>query len=189
MRAAGPRGAGLRAAAPSVGGLQLGDEAGGSGPRGGRRGGVPLGIVGRVGEREREKRVMDRLKESVENGDASLLQNEAVNEILVKKQASWRRVAALAVIGGVSAPVATASLAYFDIGGVSAPVATASLAYFDTMRRDKLPQNYVVVGEKERDEGQAMRDLLEASSFERTDCARGMTYHCEWTKETNWLVC
>ena len=80
---------------------------------------------------------MDRLKESVENGDASLLQNEAVNEILVKKQASWRRVAALAVIGGVSAP------------------------------------------------GQAMRDFLEASSFERTDCARGMTYHCEWTKETN----
>ena len=115
---------------------------------------------------------MDRLKESVENGDASLLQNEAVNEILVKKQASWRRVAVLAVIGGVSAPVAT-----------------ASLAYFDTMRRDKLPQNYVVVGEKERDEGQAMRDFLEASSFERTDCARGMTYHCEWTKETNWLVC
>ena len=103
---------------------------------------------------------MDRLKESVENGDASLLQNEAVNEILQKKQASWRRVAALAVIGGVSAPVAT-----------------ASLAYFDTMRRDKLPQNYVV--------GQAMRDFLEASSFERTDCARGMTYHCEWTKETN----
>ena len=100
---------------------------------------------------------MDRLKESVENGDASLLQNEAVNEILVKKQASWRRVAALAVIGGVSAPVAT-----------------ASLAYFDTMRRDKLPQK-----------GQAMRDFLEASSFERTDCARGMTYHCEWTKETN----
>ena len=34
-----------------------------------------------------------------------------------------------------------------------------------------------------------MRDFLEASSFERTDCARGMTYHCEWTKETNWLVC
>ena len=81
--------------------------------------------------------MMDRLKESVENGDASLLQNEAVNEILQKKQASWRRVAALAVIGGVSAPVAT-----------------ASLAYFDTMRRDKLPQNYVVVGEKERE----MRD-------------------------------
>ncbi|CBK19986.2 uncharacterized protein [Blastocystis hominis] len=98
------------------------------------------------------------LKESVENGDLSLLQNEAVSEILQKKQASWRRVAALAVIGGVSAPVAT-----------------ASLAYYDTMRRDKLPQNVVV----------AMRDFLEASSFERTDCARGMTYHCEWTKETN----
>lgn len=34
-----------------------------------------------------------------------------------------------------------------------------------------------------------MRDFLEGSSFERTDCARGMTYHCEWTKESNWLVC
>ena len=53
MRAAGPRGAGLRAAAPRVGGLQLGDEAGGSGPRGGGRGVVPLGIAGRVGEREK----------------------------------------------------------------------------------------------------------------------------------------
>lgn len=66
----------------------------------------------------------------MENGDASLLQNDAASEILQKKQASWRRVAALAVIGGVSAPVAT-----------------ACLAFYDTMRRDKLPQNVVVVRE------------------------------------------
>lgn len=72
-----------------------------------------------------------RLKESLENGDANLLQSEGVNEILQKKQTSWRRVAALAVIGGVSAPVST-----------------ACLAYFDTMRRDKLPQNVVVVRER-----------------------------------------
>lgn len=56
VRAAGARDADVRAAAPRVGGLQLGDEAGGSGPRGGGRGVVPLGIAGRVGGEEEEER-------------------------------------------------------------------------------------------------------------------------------------
>ena len=56
VRAAGARDADVRAAAPRVGGLQLGDEAGGSGPRGGGRGVVPLGIAGRVGGGGEEER-------------------------------------------------------------------------------------------------------------------------------------
>ena len=80
--------------------------------------------------------VRRRVKDSLENGDESLLQNDSVKEVLQRKQASWRRAASLAFIVGVPAPVMQ-----------------ASLEYFDAMRRDKLSQSLVIVGEGKSDDG------------------------------------
>lgn len=32
---------------------------------------------------------------------------------------------------------------------------------------------------------QAQRDFYASTTFERTDMARGMSYHCRWTKDHN----
>lgn len=64
----------------------------------------------------------------MEQGEGNALMNETVAEVIQKKQMSWRRVVALAIVAGCTAPVTT-----------------SSLAYVDTMKRDKVPQNLVIV--------------------------------------------
>lgn len=76
-----------------------------------------------------------RATEALEGNAESLFCSEAVAEVLQKKQLAWRRAVTLSVIAGVTAPVMT-----------------AALAYMDTMRREKLPQNLVNVGEAREDE-------------------------------------
>ena len=98
------------------------------------------------------------MKEGLENDASNALVGEEVCEILQKKQMSWRRVVALAIISGVSAPVLTSSLSSFDYS-----------------RREKLPQNLI----------NAQRDFYASETFERTDMPRGMSYHCRWTKDHN----
>lgn len=71
---------------------------------------------------------MISLNESMEKGDASFLMNETVADVLSKKQMSLRRIVALSVIAGITEPIMS-----------------ACLAYMDTMRRDKIPQNLVIV--------------------------------------------
>ena len=73
--------------------------------------------------------VRRRVKEALEGNAESLFCDEAVAEVLQKKQLAWRRAVTLSVIAGITAPVMT-----------------AALAYMDTMRREKLPQNLVNVG-------------------------------------------
>lgn len=75
------------------------------------------------------------LKDALEAHEGSLFVDESIAEIVQKKQLSWRRVVTLSVMAGVTAPVMT-----------------AALAYLDTVRREKLPQNLVNVGEGEGDD-------------------------------------
>ena len=70
----------------------------------------------------------DRVKESLEEGESHILLNETVAEVLSKKQLSWRRAVALSIVAGLTAPVMV-----------------SCLAYMDTMKRDKVPQNLVIV--------------------------------------------
>ena len=97
-----------------------------------------------------------RVKIALEKECSNGLMDEEVCEILQKKQMSWRRVVGLSVISGVSMPVISSSLSSFDYS-----------------RREKLPQNLIM----------AQRDYYASTMFERTDMARGMSYHCRWTKD------
>ncbi|MFW6358463.1 MAG: decarboxylating NADP(+)-dependent phosphogluconate dehydrogenase [Chroococcales cyanobacterium] len=56
--------------------------------------------------------------------------------------------------------------------GIPVPAFSASLDYFDSYRRARLPQNLT----------QAQRDYFGAHTFERTDKARGESFHAEWTQ-------
>lgn len=99
-----------------------------------------------------------RLKESLEKDASNALVGDEVCEVLQKKQMSWRRIATLSIIAGVSLPVITGALSSFDYS-----------------RREKLPQNLI----------NAQRDFYASEQFERTDMPRGMSYHCRWTKDHN----
>ena len=73
---------------------------------------------------------MNRVKESMEEGESNILMNEPIGEVIQKKQLSWRRAVSLSIISGCSAPVMV-----------------SALTYVDTMRRDKVPQNLIIVSE------------------------------------------
>ena len=88
---------------------------------------LTLCVLGRV--------MRHSVKEALEGNAESLFCDEGVAEILQKKQLAWRRAVTLSVIAGITAPVMT-----------------AALAYMDTMRREKLPQNLVNVGQARRGE-------------------------------------
>ncbi|KXZ52783.1 hypothetical protein GPECTOR_8g171 [Gonium pectorale] len=81
----------------------------------------------------------------------SLLVDPAFAEELQAAEASWRRVAALAITHGV--PI---------------PSMTSSLSYFDTYRREKLPANLV----------QAQRDFFGSHTYQRFD--KEGWFHTVW---------
>jgi 6-phosphogluconate dehydrogenase len=83
----------------------------------------------------------------------NLLLDPELGGFLVKNQASWRKVVALAAERGVPT---------LAMG--------ASLSYFDSYRRAQLPQNLT----------QAQRDLFGAHTFERVDKPAGEMFHHEW---------
>ena len=68
------------------------------------------------------------MMDSIEEGENNALMNETIAEVISKKQMSWRRAVALSIVAGCTAPVMV-----------------ACLAYVDSMKRDKLPQNLVIV--------------------------------------------
>jgi 6-phosphogluconate dehydrogenase len=83
----------------------------------------------------------------------NLLLDPELGGFLVKHQANWRKVVALAAERGVPT---------LAMG--------ASLSYFDSFRRAALPQNLT----------QAQRDLFGAHTFERVDRPAGEMFHHEW---------
>ena len=68
----------------------------------------------------------------MEEGESNILMNETIGEVIQKKQLSGRRAVSLSIISGCSAPVMV-----------------SALTYVDTMRRDKVPQNLIIVSEDE----------------------------------------
>ncbi|MBL8738582.1 MAG: NADP-dependent phosphogluconate dehydrogenase, partial [Planctomycetes bacterium] len=83
----------------------------------------------------------------------NLLLDPELGGFLVKSQAHWRKVVAVAAERGVPT---------LAMG--------ASLSYFDSFRRGSLPQNLT----------QAQRDLFGAHTFERVDRPAGTMFHHEW---------
>jgi len=75
-------------------------------------------------------------------------------DAVLKAQASWRRIVAVAVNKGI--PV---------------PAISSSLAYFDGYRTGSLPANLL----------QAQRDYFGAHTYERVDRPRGEFFHTNWT--------
>jgi 6-phosphogluconate dehydrogenase len=117
--------------------------------------GVDLGSTARIwkGGCIIRARFLGRIKEAFDRDPAlaNLLVDPAFAQELQERQASWRRVVALAVQAGLAVP------------GFS-----SSLAYFDTYRRARLPANLV----------QAQRDFFGAHTYERTDMPG--SFHTEW---------
>ena len=64
----------------------------------------------------------------MEEGEGNIRMNESIAEVIQKKQMSWRRAVSLSIVSGCTAPVMM-----------------ACLAYVDTMKRDKVPQNVIIV--------------------------------------------
>ncbi|MCU0593587.1 MAG: NADP-dependent phosphogluconate dehydrogenase, partial [Desulfobacterales bacterium] len=85
---------------------------------------------------------------------ANLLLDDYFRGILQTCQASWRRVVAEAVRGGI--PV---------------PAFSASLAFYDGYRSERLPANLI----------QAQRDYFGAHTYERVDQPRGTFFHTQWS--------
>ncbi|MDR1575133.1 MAG: decarboxylating NADP(+)-dependent phosphogluconate dehydrogenase [Treponema sp.] len=84
----------------------------------------------------------------------NLLLDPFFTGVIEDAQASWRRVAAVAVRNGI--PV---------------PALGSALAYFDGYRRERLPANLL----------QAQRDYFGAHTYERLDRPRGEFFHTNWT--------
>merc|ERR1712232_914458 len=99
---------------------------------------------------------LDRITEAYkENPDLdNLLGYPAFAKELQEKQASWRKVIAVAVMSGITVPALS-----------------GSLAYFDAMRRSRLPANLT----------QAQRDYFGAHQFQRVDDPEGTWVHTHWT--------
>ena len=74
--------------------------------------------------------------------------------VMEDAQASWRRVVAAAVTGGIPAPAFS-----------------SALEYFDGYRSERLPANLL----------QAQRDYFGAHTYERIDKNRGEFFHTNWT--------
>jgi len=98
---------------------------------------------------------LERIKAAYDrNPDlANLLIDDYFRDILRTCQASWRRVVAAAVQGGI--PV---------------PAFSASLAFYDGYRSERLPANLI----------QAQRDYFGAHTYERVDQPRGTFFHTQW---------
>jgi 6-phosphogluconate dehydrogenase len=98
---------------------------------------------------------LERIKEAYDrNPDlANLLLDDHFKGILKTCQASWRRVVAAAVQGGI--PV---------------PAFSAALAFYDGYRSERLPANLI----------QAQRDYFGAHTYERVDQPRGTFFHTRW---------
>ncbi|HEX7712766.1 MAG TPA: NADP-dependent phosphogluconate dehydrogenase, partial [Bacillota bacterium] len=96
---------------------------------------------------------LNRIKEAyAQNRDlAHLMLADYFKERLIKADESWRRVVGLAVANGLSVPVFS-----------------AALSYYDSYRRSVLPANLI----------QAQRDYFGAHTYERVD--RTGIYHSEW---------
>ena len=86
----------------------------------------------------------------------NLLLDDFFKDAINQAQPSWRRVVSTAVNLGLPVP------------GFS-----AALTYYDGYRRDRLPANLL----------QAQRDYFGAHTYERTDKARGETFHTDWIRE------
>jgi 6-phosphogluconate dehydrogenase len=98
---------------------------------------------------------LERIKAAYDrNPDlANLMLDDYFRGILQTCQASWRRVVAAAVQGGI--PV---------------PAFSASLAFYDGYRCERLPANLI----------QAQRDYFGAHTYERVDQPRGTFFHTQW---------
>jgi len=98
---------------------------------------------------------LERIKAAYDrNPDlANLMLDDYFRGILQTCQASWRRVVAAAVQGGI--PV---------------PALSASLSFYDGYRSDRLPANLI----------QAQRDYFGAHTYERVDQPRGTFFHTHW---------
>jgi 6-phosphogluconate dehydrogenase len=86
----------------------------------------------------------------------NLLLDPYFNEAIQKGQANWRKVTALAVNNGVSAPAFV-----------------SALAYYDGYRSARLPANLL----------QGQRDYFGAHTYERTDQPRGKFFHTDWPEK------
>jgi 6-phosphogluconate dehydrogenase len=101
---------------------------------------------------------LDDIKRSVKEEPhvPNLLMTRFFKEQLASRQDAWRRVAALSITHGITAPAFV-----------------ASLGYYDTYRRARLPGNLI----------QAQRDFFGAHTYERLD-APGKFVHTQWAPES-----
>ncbi|NLK69590.1 MAG: decarboxylating NADP(+)-dependent phosphogluconate dehydrogenase [Clostridiaceae bacterium] len=101
---------------------------------------------------------LGKIKEAYDKNPelTNLLLDPFFKERVEKAQASWRRVAAVALENGI--PV---------------PAFTSALCYFDGYRSERLPANLL----------QAQRDYFGAHTYERIDKPRGEFFHTNWTGE------
>jgi 6-phosphogluconate dehydrogenase len=86
----------------------------------------------------------------------NLLLDDFFKAAIDKAQPSWRRVIATSVQLGLSIPVFS-----------------AALSYYDGYRTGRLPANLL----------QAQRDYFGAHTYERIDQPRGKTFHTDWIRE------
>ena len=84
---------------------------------------------------------------------ANLLLDPYFNRTLQRAQSNWRKVVALAIEHGISAPTFS-----------------SALAYYDGYRSARLPANLL----------QAQRDFFGAHTYERVDQKRGQFHHIDW---------
>ncbi len=99
---------------------------------------------------------LGKIKEAFERNPKlnNLLLDPFFKAAVGKAQASWRRVAAVAVQTGIPMPATT-----------------SALSYFDGYRAARLPANLL----------QAQRDYFGAHTYERVDKPRGKFFHTNWT--------
>jgi 6-phosphogluconate dehydrogenase len=99
---------------------------------------------------------LGKIKEAFERNPKlnNLLLDPFFKAAVGKAQASWRRVAAVAVQTGIPMPATT-----------------SALSYFDGYRSARLPANLL----------QAQRDYFGAHTYERVDKPRGKFFHTNWT--------
>ena len=82
----------------------------------------------------------------------NLLLTDHFKSAIASRQEAWRRVVAISVAQGITAPAFS-----------------ASLSYYDSYRRARLPGNVI----------QAQRDFFGAHTYERSD-APGKFVHTDW---------
>ena len=100
-------------------------------------------------------RFLEEIRRAFERDPAlkNLLLDDFFRDAVMRCQESWRRVAAQALLSGISIP------------GM-----TSALSWLDGCRAAWLPVNLL----------QAQRDYFGAHTYERTDRPRGVFFHTEW---------